>query len=235
MAADRIHEALANGPQLPSELVEHIELCLKEAPNNRLVRALIEHPEETVKALHRLIRRAANVLGCSESEALRRADFNKHDLDQSKFDAVLAELRGVVYLKDEGFQSIRLFKADRQVRRADGSAIWKGERVIFDVVCSTEDASNSRRQLARHIASKYGEKHEQLSSNTPRDKAQLSLLICVLNTSSVKWDHGHRELLVCLKEAFRLAESPPDTHFAVVTGDQMLGQEPDDCVYPELN
>lgn len=127
---------------LPEAIVDHLVGCTQKAAYSRCLEAMRCQPDEVTAGVRRLIDEAAKITGLSNDELIGRTDFDPADLIHDRLDAAFAELRAVVWLRDEGFSDIRLVRGSQKKgqRRTDLLADRDGETYAFDVACSSAGA-----------------------------------------------------------------------------------------------
>jgi hypothetical protein len=189
-----------------------------------LLRSLQEELDLTCKALDRTFGRAAEILDASPEEVVQATDWSPNDLDPNRFDAMLAELRAVVFLDDEGFSSNRLLPSMRE-KKADGTATRGDNKYAIEVACCT--TFKHPPYLAPFITSKYEQKKDQLRATAEVEHCHGSVLVLVfvdlsqtaLVTREDYLDRG-------IKPAWCKLRLPTNTHLGVVA------HPSDNCVFP---
>jgi hypothetical protein len=211
-------------PHIPRSVTKHARVVVSKSIPCSLLRSLREDPGLTSNALERTFRRAGQILDAMPEEVVQATDWSPNDLDPNRFDAMLAELRAIVFLDDEGFSSIRLL-ASKGHKKADGTAMRGETKYAVEVACCT--TFKHPPELAPFVAGKYNDKRDQLEATAQVERCDGSLLVLVfVDLSQTALVTRNDNLEAGIKPAWQESGLPMTTHMAVVA-------HPDDnCVFP---
>jgi len=211
-------------PHIPRSVVQHARLVVSKSIPCSLLRSLREDVDLTSKALGYTFRRAAKILDASPEELVQLADWSPNDVDPNRFDAMLAELRAVIFLDDERFSDIWLL-ASKGEKKADGTATRGQTRYAVEVACCT--TLKHPPELAPFVASKYDEKKHQLEATAEVEHCRGSVLVLVfVDLSQIALVTREEYLERGIKPAWYELGLPITTHLAVVA------HASDNCVFP---
>ena len=215
---------------IPQSVVQHAIEIVRSEMECSLLASLTEKPARTLRALDSLFRDAGAVVGLAGEKLVAAADWLPSDQDPNRFDAMIAELRTVVWLSGEGFSEIRLI-GSRGKKGADATARRGVVAFAVEVTCVTgfKYPGHLRRgqELAQFFVDRYAEKRPQLEATAAGHDCQSRVLVCVFV------EHGQKAM-VTRKEYLEQGLAPAwcqlgsslDTHLAVIA-------HPDDnCVFP---
>ncbi len=228
----------AKYPELPKEVRDWIINAIQAKKSSWLLTMLQENPDSTVRSLDGFFGSMRQILKCDNKSLMRGTDFNAADLDPERFDAMIAELRGVGFLHDQAFADIKLLSASRRERGADIRATHMGTRYAVEVVCSSRTAyrypDHKRRSsdLTEWMLARFREKVDQLNQTTIAEGCARCSLVVVVNSYPALQLLNRNEYIEVLREVWNRLGKPDDTHLAIVTGMVTLGVGLDDCVFP---
>ena len=217
-------------PSIPASVALHARGIVRDGVSCSLLRSLVEEPAKTPAALNSFFQSAGAILGLTGEPLVRTADWHPKDLDLNRFDAMIAELRTVVWLSEEGFCDIRLLRSEGQ-KRADGTAHKAHTKYAVEVACVTgwRPPSHDRRSqdLKQVLLDKYDEKKSQLDTTAARQGCQSRVLVCVfVGLDQTAMITRQEYLEQGLKPAWYELGAPTDTHLAVIA------HPSDNCVFP---
>lgn len=225
----------ADYPYIPREVFDYVHQIREQRVPCPLLTALQEHEEGTLEALDRLFRSAGGVLGLERGRLIDAADWVPHDHDPTRFDAMLAELRAVVFLHDLGFSGIQLIPS-RGEKRADGTGQRGQIRYAFEVVCPSRevyrwpDHDRESRDLTKFIVDKFRQKRAQLDATADEENCGARLLIVVIIEETAAALLERPEYLAnVLEPAWQELGKPQDTYLAI-----LAKYRTDSCVFPPL-
>lgn len=229
-------------PNIPVDLVKHVEILLKIERKSRLLEALTAFPELTVSAINSMFELAALATGLNANELLRRTDFNPRDTDSIRIEAAFAEIRSINYLHDEGFKNIRIVRGSRSIRSADIIAHRDGYDYAVEVATSIYNAKHrfSREELKEWLLNRIvGEqKSKQLSTTAATLNKPRRLFIGVVDTANVVALQTYDELYTAIEltwQQLKASGHDADTlHISLLTGRETLGVGSDNCIFPAL-
>ena len=174
-------------------------------------------------------------MGCSKNELLHSTDFNYKDLDPTRITSAFAEIRGINFLKQEGFVRIRPIKASSE-KSSDIVADRDGIRYAVEVANSIYNACErfSPDQIKRWLINRLiGEgKSAQLDATASHFTHARRVFICIVDTAAKVALQTNAEFLEATKMAWQEAGHDPLLHVCIVTGREALGDGRDDSVFP---
>lgn len=225
-------------PEFPSEVRDWILKAIAADVHSQFLGRLQESPHEMISGLNAFFEVMRQILNCDNKTLAWGTDFDSDDLDPERFDAMIAELRGVGFLHDEGFSGIRLLSGSRERRGADIVAANCGTWYAVEVACSSRNAyrypDHKRRSsdLKQWIVDTFYEKQEQLTQTAERESCCMRALVAVMNSYPALPLLTPPEYLSVLKEVWNQLGKLEDVRLAVVTGMIVLGYGRGDCVFP---
>lgn len=184
--------------------------------------ALRDHPSKTLRRLDRLFEQVGAILGETDDKLLAMTDWDPRDKEPTRFDAMLAELRTVRFLDEEGFHEIMLLPS-RRAERADGTARRGAARYAFEVVCPNRDHfrwpghSVRRQDLVDYVVERFRAKKSQLETTAEEEDCQTVVLVSVLVEEGVNALMDQEEFRNdVLEPAWRLLGEPLHTHVVII-------------------
>lgn len=222
-------------PNIPTDLVRHLKLTITEAKPNRLTYEFLMMPEKVAEGFDQMFIRASKITGLDPSGVLRSTDFEWRDLDPTRVESALAEIRVIFFLDEQGFTEIVPLRSRGRLE-ADLIADREGIKFAIEVVDSYYYAIKrfSSEQISRWIVSRYQseEKYAQLAATADRYDCSRWAFITIIDTQPAVALQVHEDF----QEAALLAWTEIGTsnlHVCVVTGKEALGYGKDDAVFPE--
>jgi hypothetical protein len=234
----RLETEFARYPEFPEEVRDWVINAIQAKKSSWLLTMLQENPDNTIKSLDDFFGLMRQILKCDNKSLMCGTDFNSADLDPERLDAMIAELRGVGFLHDQGFADIKLLSASQKERGADIRATHMGTRYAVEVVCSSRTAyrypDHKRRSsdLIEWIADKFHEKQDQLNQTAVEEGCAKRALVVVLNSYPALQLETRHEYIHILTETWNRLKKPQAVHLAIVTGMVKSGVGLDDCVFP---
>jgi hypothetical protein len=222
----------------PQEVREWIIGAIKKGVSCDFLQRLRESPHDTISNLDGFFEFMRRILRCDNRSLTRGTDFDSADLDPERFDAMIAELRAVGFLHDEGFVNIRLLAGAQETRSADAVALYHGTRCAVEIACSSRKAyrypDHNRRSsdLIEWMVDKFHEKEEQLNQTAAKEGCPIRALVTVLNSYPALALLTPGEYLDVLRIAWDRLGKLQDLRLALVTGMVVLGHGLGDCVFP---
>lgn len=217
-------------PDIPQSVVDQaIEVVAKEMPCS-LLRSLHEEPDRTPEGLNRLFARVGAILKLSSEELVRGADWNPKDLHPNRFDAMIAELRTVVFLSHEGFRDIRLLRSKGQ-KKADATALRGEVKYAVEITCVAGFKYPRHRKRSQNLmdflVDRYHEKSCQMNTTAVAQGCQSRVLVFVfVEPGQIALATRNDYLENGLKPAWWQLGLPGNTHLAVIA------HSSDNCVFP---
>jgi hypothetical protein len=233
---DRLTEVLQSRESIPSELVDFVRLCISEGVTNRLIEELLLDELATSDGLNEFFSRASHLSGLQPSQVLAATGFSSRDLDPSRIESAIAQLRAIFYMDREGFSRIRLIPAQGQ-KAADMVAERAGELYAAEVATSIYDAEKrfSPEELASWAFSRWESegKKRQIESTSEEHTCARGVFICVISTKAAAALQTHPQFMEAAQLAWGYIGSPTTIHVSMVTGRETLGYGMDDAVCPK--
>ena len=226
---------------LPTAVKEHLIRCIHEGKRHRWHQELEENFDQVVTSTNTIVDSACRNTGRDRDTLLRDTDFDPNDLDPDRLDAAIGELRGINHLRNEGFDRIRLLRAQRGTRTADLVAERNGQKYALDVACSSAGAARGVDALAGYMLGVCRLKEKQLNNTKEVAGCRYRGLVFVVN-SEPALSFGYQLLYRrAARQVYEALGVPADYFVAVMTGQIafVAGGEadsfegPDDVVYPE--
>jgi len=233
-------EARLQGSELPTAIKRHLIRCIREGKRHRWHDALEEEFDSVVTSTNTIVDTASQNTGRDRDSLLRDTDFDPNDLDPDRLDAAISELRGINHLRKEGFENIRLLRAQPGTRTADLVAERNGQNYALDVACSSAGATRGVDALARYMLGVCRLKEKQLNNTKESAGCRYRGLVFVVNSEPAVV-FGYQPLYRrATRQAYEALGSPTDYFVVLVTGQvaHVAGGEagyfegPDDVVYP---
>jgi hypothetical protein len=202
---------------------------------------LEENFDQVVTSTNTIVDSACRNTGRDRDSLLRDTDFDPNDLDPDRLDAAISELRGINHLWHEGFQNIRLLRAQPGTRTADLVAERDGQKYALDVACSSASATRAVDALAAYMLEVCLLKEKQLNNTKETCRCRYRGLLFVVN-SDPALVFGYQPLYrQAARQVYEALGEPAGYFVFVVTGQIALVaggetdsfQGPDNVVYPE--
>ena len=228
-------QLLESKENVPPELAKYISLCIEQGQTNRLLRELIHDAPATLDGLDRFFRQAAQATGLSPTAVLSATGFSWRDLDPSRIESAIAQLRAIFFLDAQGFTELILIPA-REGRSSDTTAILREYKYAVEVFNSIYDASErfSSQQLADWAFSRVesGGKKSQIAATSKEHSCTRGAFVAVISTQPAAALQTHPQFLKAARLTWEYIGSPSHLHVCMVTGRVALGYGPDDAFYP---
>lgn len=187
-----------------------------------------------------LIQNVKGVTQQSIEEILEGVDFRSQEKSIEKLEAILAELRTVIFLNNSNFVDIKLYSGKKKRKNPDISARWKSQQFTTEVACLTKKNSRDKipgldiysiddKKLLNTLESIAKNKKEQLDIT----KDEKKLLTFVVNRSPDLELHTLEDYKDILKNLVEKLKWGAIYHFAIVTGSEINGRQCD-LIYPNL-
>ncbi len=221
-------------PNIPRALVKHLGRLAAQGVECRILRQLLDNPEQTSGAIDSMFAAVIAATGLAGDELLHAADFHWHEQDPARIEAAFAEIRAVNFLHEQGFQDIALLPSRRR-QRADIRAKRSGQLYVVEVAESSFSARDRAQQseLSRWLlAQLQGGKTAQLRATAQESGADRMAFIAMIDTEGALPWNTHDDFLAASQSVWVSLGRPDDLHVCAVTGRQALGYPPDDAVVP---
>ncbi len=233
--AERIIKALESREHVPEGLVKYVALCLQKGTTNRLLEELQRDETATADGLDQFFRRASQVTGLDPATVLSATGFSWRDLDPSRIESAIAQLRAIFFLDGQGFRDIRLIPTQAG-RSSDLIATLGEQKFAVEVANSIYDASArfTSEQLASWAFSRWESegKNAQIEATSQEHDCTHGAFVGVISTRAAAAQQTHPEFLEAATLAWEYIGSPQHVHVCMVTGRETLGYGPDDAVNP---
>jgi hypothetical protein len=230
---------LAKYREFPKEVRDWIVNATRAKVRSEFLGRLQESPQGMISDLDGFFRLMRRILDCDNKSLMRGTGFDSADLDPERFHAMLAELRGVGFLHDQGFVGLKLLPATPKRRGADIIGSLGNTRFAVEVLCSSRSAyrwpGHKRRSsdLIEWIVDRYLEKVGQLNQTAAEESCARRALVVVLDSRLAKDTETRLEYAQVLGQVWHRLAQPQNTHLALVTGRvACFGFGLDDCVFP---
>ncbi len=232
---DEFSALLKSYSNIPSEIVEFVAYTIEKGQSNRLVGELIRDSAATAQGLEMFFSRASQITDLDPSEVLKVTGFSQRDLDPSRIESSIAQIRAIFFLDGQQFSDIDLVPVKKH-RASDVVGIRKGEKYAVEVLNSIYEAENrfSPEEMASWAFSRVESegKRKQISATMKELSCSRGAMLAIISTQPSVALQTHKEFMQAATLAWDYIGSPDDIHFCVVTGRVTLGYGPDDAVYP---
>lgn len=205
---------LISASALPPGLKAYLGGALANNLPFSLREALKKDPEGFIAGAGGLLHEAGLALGRDGGEALALGGFDPNNLAPDRLEAALAELLGVVYLRDCGFSGLGIIGRCAG-KTADISAARGGLAYAFEV-CSVRAAADDL--TVDLLELKYDKKIRQAKASGKKgglDRAGLVLVAGPLSFAGFAPDERLAGLALALYER---KNRPPATHICLLAG-----------------
>ncbi len=221
-------------PNIPADLVKHVSRLAKARVECRILSQLLENPDRTSEAIDRMFATAMAATGLSAAELLRATDFHWREKDAARIEAAFAEIRAVIFLREQGFQDIALLPSKGH-RRADIRA-KRGDQLYVVEVAESAFLATNRAQVSEIsqwiLAQLQDRKIAQLRETATEMGADQRAFIAIIDTENALPLNTHDDFLAASQNAWAELGSPIDLHICAITGSRALGYPPDDAIMP---
>jgi len=223
-------------PNIPYDLVKHLKLTIREGRPNRFTNEYLSMPHRVAEGLDKMFAKASKITRLESADLLRSTDFKWRDLDPTRIESALAEIRAIFFLDEQGFSDINPLRS-RGRKEADLIAARHKTKYAIEVADSYYYAAKrfSSEQIANWIISRYQdeEKYKQLEATSRRSNCQRQVFIAIIDTRRTVALQVHENFLNAAIIAWEGIGMNANLHVCVVTGREALGYGKDDAIYPE--
>lgn len=129
---EAILSKMSDYPSIPRLFIEHTKHILTDRKCGHYYNTIIGNPSDVVKGIGDLFQEVEEYLKISPEDLLKQSSFNMNDYDTSKIPSLFAELRAILYLRNEGFDNVQFLK-DSKRRCADLIATKDGLKYAIEV------------------------------------------------------------------------------------------------------
>jgi hypothetical protein len=232
---DTFDDVLRSMPNIPDHIPRHIRYTIEQGQTNQLIAELKRDARQTAQGLDRYFSRAAQVTAMTPRDVLEATGFSWRDIDPSRIQSAIAQLRAIFFLDSQGFVEITLIPA-QQHRSADMTAKHGEVKYAAEVFNSIYEATErfTSSELASWAFSRWTSegKASQVRSTSRSHDCKRGILIAVISTQATAFFQTHGDFLTAAQLGWRQIGSPVDIHVCMVTGRETPGYGPDDAVFP---
>jgi hypothetical protein len=233
--AERLTKVLESRKHIPKELVKFVALCIEEGTTNRLVQELQLNEAATADALDGFFLRSSEATELDPAAVLSATGFSWRDLDPSRIESAIAQLRAIFFLDAQGFTDIKLIPT--QAGRSSDMVAIRGKRKFAVEVANSIYGASSRftsEQLASWAFSRWESegKNAQIEATSQEHGCERGAFIAVISTQNAAALQTHPEFSQAAALAWDYIGSPQHIHVCMVTGREAPGYGPDDAVSP---
>lgn len=143
--------------------------------------------QDRINEVNKLLKKVSKITKDDEDKVLESSDFSYNDKKVARLEALIGELRVVVFLDRFNFVNIKLLKASQSGRRSDINAELSQEPFFIEVTCLTKFYSRKsyngiyvldNDKFKRELKGKILNKKEQLDGKEGKYK---KMIVFVLN------------------------------------------------------
>lgn len=203
-----------SGSSLPDPLKAYLGGVLAKNLPLSLRGALKKDPDRFVTGVCGLLREAGLALGCAGDKALFLSGFNGNNLAPDRFEAALAEMLAVVFLRSEGFSGLRFFSRGRG-KTADISAARGGLAYAFEV-CSARTAASGL--SVDFLELKYDKKIKQARASGKKGGLDRAGLVLVAGPQFFSGFGPDERLAALARGLYERKNCPRATHICLLAG-----------------
>lgn len=235
MDPENYTELLVSKNHVPSDIVRYVSFCIEQNQTNRLINELARDAAKTAEGLDIFFEKASYITGHSPEDVLKLTGFSWRDIDPSRIESAIAQLRVIFFLDSQEFTSVALVPTEGK-RSADLIAIRSEEKYAAEVINSIYDAPHrfSSQQMAEWAFSRLTSegKKSQIALTSKKHSCTKGVFIAVISTAATAALQTHEDFLEAASLTWEYIGSPPTLHVCMATGRVTLGYGPDDAVYP---
>lgn len=236
-----IIELMKSNESIPPQLIEYTKLAFERynkenfKSENRYVEVLTELPEAVIRDIGKMFKMAINATGLSPKELAIQSGFNKKDLDPSRVESWLAEIRLLNYLSELGFSKIRFLKAGK-TKKADLYAEKEGLKYVVEIT-ALGYYSDKRKWTVEEIILAIEKKldregkFEQLIKTVEEEACDRMILGVIVDAQGMKALNSSEDFKKAAKEVFSKYKKD-NFHICIAMGQETLGYGRDDIFYP---
>lgn len=225
----------ARFPFIPRSLSKYVEKCISKKQKNRLTEAVIGKRLKVFENINRMFELACKATTLNPDELLKGTDFQSCDMSPTRLDSAFAEIRTVIFLKEEGFTNIQLVPAGNK-KRADIVGTLNGKFFTIEVANSIFAANNrvDPFQLKDWLVARVSsdQKLDQLQQTARAANADEKVLVGVIDTFPSVVFNTHNEYCEAARLVWNALGGKNNFRVAFVTGLEAIGYGRDDCVFP---
>lgn len=198
---------------LPGALKEYLSSSLRSRAPSSLRAYLKKSPVEFISGAEKLFTEAGVILGLPAEEALGAGGFDANNKAPGRLEAALAELRAVVFLRDNGYKELAFINRGTR-RTADLYGVKGGEGGVFEVCCLKGTGGFFSAGL---LALKYDRKICQVNSSRKKTGCLVGGLFFVSSPAAFGAS-GSARLEALAREVYEAKGSQPFTSVCLIAG-----------------
>lgn len=186
------------------------------------------------KGICSLLSKVAYITKQSTDDVLSGADFKKEEINIEKLEAIIAELRTVVFLNNFKFESIELIKAKKSTKSPDIECKLGNKKFCVEVTCLTAEYSRKKEgnkypfdneKFKREFIERINIKNKQFELREESGK----MFCFVLNKQPDLACYSKDEYIEIIKKVYNETYLNEGYYIGFITG---LNDE--DFIYPDL-
>lgn len=232
-------------------MCDYIENAAKKGVQEHLLLAITKEKEQKIilQRTDNLFKKASEINRLSPLEILKALDFHSKDVSLGRIDAVFAELRTIIFLRNLNLCNIIPLKAEHKKKSADFIANGNSHKYAIEVFCKISKELKEELKtievnlkpltiesdLFQHYIIKAEEKKPQLDNTFKKYSCDKNIMIMVLNDPNIWGLLVFHEYEKILKKTSIKLDWGSKYHFAIVTGVTTLGiDKVEDVIYPSI-
>ncbi|HAH31235.1 MAG TPA: hypothetical protein DCL44_02855 [Elusimicrobia bacterium] len=201
---------------LPKDVKWYFVKIIGRKAHSALKAGLKKNPAGLTANINRLLTSGSKILGCSKDEVLFITGFNKNDMAPERFEAALAEIRAVVFLRREGFSDLKLI-ARNAGTSADISGVRDRQNYVFEVCCIQ---AYDKMSSVDYLELKYDKKKRQLNSSRKKCGCKRGGLVFAATPSDFEGCADEADLLELAGELCAKKNIPALTYICLLSGNK---------------
>ena len=248
----KIKKELCKYSNIPKVLYDYIENANKKDAKEHLIPVITNKKERktVLDAIDNLFKKDFNITKLSPDKLIKTSDFHPKDTDIASLDAVLAELRTIIFLDTLNLYNIIPLQAKKDEKCADFIAAGGSDRYAIEVFCKisqsprrTEDELKKELKtdiilkpltyeddLFRYYIDKSRCKKIQLDNTAKKYKCNKGIMVMVLNDPKIfGFLTSADECTKILSKISTELDWGSNYYFAIITGLVSL-----DIIYPSI-
>ena len=237
----KIKKELCKYSNIPKVLYDYIENTDKKDAKEHLIPVITNKKERktVLDAIDNLFKKTSNITKLSPDKLIKASDFHPKDTDIASLDAVIAELRTIIFLDNLNLYNIIPLQAKKDEKCADIIATGGFDKYVIEVFCKisqsprrTEDELKKELKtdiilkpltyeddLFRYYIDKSRCKKIQLDNTAKKYKCNKGIMVLVLNDPKIfvflTSADGYTKILSKISTELKWGSN---YYFAIVTG-----------------
>ena len=240
----KIKKELCKYSNIPKVLCDYIGNAIKKDAKEHLIPVITNKKERktVLDAIDNLFKKASNITKLSPDKLIKASDFRPKDTDIASLDAVIAELRTIIFLDNLNLYNIIPLQAKKDEKCADIIATGGSDKYVIEVFCKISqsprrtitneisDSSTYEEDLFRHYIDKSRCKKIQLDNTAKKYKCNKGIMVMVLNDPKIfGFLTSADECTKILSKISTELDWGSNYYFSIVTGLISL-----DIIYPPI-